>query len=80
MIVITKEQGSFEIDFNYNNNKFDLPSSLVMTFDVKNQEMPALLTGDFEAYYNFDNSKKTNKKGKGKISIEYKNFDFNYKP
>ena len=39
MIVITKEQGSFEIDFNYNNNKFDLPSSLVMTFDVKNQDV-----------------------------------------
>jgi len=80
MIVITKEQGSFEINFNYNNNEFDLPSSLVMTFDVKNQEMPALLTGDFEVYYDFDNSKETKQKGKGKISIKYKNFDFNYKP
>ena len=35
---------------NYSDTPFDLPSKISMSFDVKNQKMPALLTGDLRLY------------------------------
>ena len=46
MILITKDKGSYSAELNYGNTKYDLPSDIKIFFDVKNQKMPALLTGD----------------------------------
>lgn len=74
MIIITKDKGSYTAELNYNNLKYDLPSDITMTFDVKNQKMPALLTGDLESYSEEDI--KDGEVSEGKIKIYYFNHVF----
>ena len=50
MIIITKDKGSYTATFTYDNISYNIPSKINMKFDVKNQKMPALLTGDLESY------------------------------
>jgi hypothetical protein len=45
-----------------------------MSFDVKNQKMPALLTGDLESYT--EEIEDINEVSKGEISIKYFNHIF----
>ncbi len=73
MILITKEKGSYTADLTYNNIDYDLPKSIKMSFDVKNQKMPAMLTGDLESYVdeNEDDEIST-----GSITINYSNHEF----
>ncbi len=74
MKTYTKSSGSYSIDFNYNNNPFDLPAAIRVEFDVKNMSLPSTLTGDLESL-----SKKLDSKGvtKGIVSIEYSNYIVN---
>ena len=75
MIIITKDKGSYTAELNYKQIEYDLPSEITMSFDVKNQKMPAILTGDLESY-----SKDELKDGeisKGIIKIQYFNHIFN---
>ena len=69
MILITKDKGSYSAKLDYGGEKFDLPSNIKITFDVKNQKMPALLTGDLESYS--EEIPDVNKVSKGNISINY---------
>ena len=46
-----------------------------MKFDVKNQKMPALLTGDLESYSAEEEN--IDKISKGEIKINYYNYKFN---
>ena len=73
MILITKDKGSYTADLTYNNIDYDLPKSIKMSFDVKNQKMPAMLTGDLESYVdeNEDDEIST-----GSITINYSNHEF----
>ena len=73
MILITKDKGSYTADLSYNNIDYDLPKSIKMSFDVKNQKMPAMLTGDLESYVdeNEDDEIST-----GSITINYSNHEF----
>ena len=73
MILITKDKGSYSAELNYGNTKYDLPSDIKIIFDVKNQKMPALLTGDLESYS--EEIQDVNKVSKGSIKIKY----FNHK-
>ena len=73
MILITKEKGSYTAEINYNGNLYDLPSKIRMSFDVKNQKMPALLTGDLEAY---TDEMDEDEVSKGTITIMYSNHQF----
>ena len=73
MILITKEKGSYTAEMNYNNTPFDLPSKISMSFDVKNQKMPALLTGDLEGY---SEEMDEDEVSKGTITITYSNHQF----
>tara|TARA_Y100000385_G_C13021546_1_gene606414 strand:- start:429 stop:1067 length:639 start_codon:yes stop_codon:yes gene_type:complete len=74
MIIITKDKGSYTATFSYGNIPYNIPSTIEMTFDVKNQKMPALLTGDLESYS--EEIPDVNEVSKGKISIEYFNHQF----
>ena len=74
MILITKDKGSYSAKLDYRGEKFDLPSNIKITFDVKNQKMPALLTGDLESYS--EEITDVNKVSKGNISINYFNHQF----
>ena len=74
MILITKDKGSYSAKLSYDGEKFDLPSNIKITFDVKNQKMPALLTGDLESYS--EEIPDVNKVSKGNISINYFNHQF----
>ena len=73
MILITKEKGSYTAEMNYNGTLYDLPSKIRMSFDVKNQKMPALLTGDLEAYTDETDEDMVSK---GTITIMYSNHQF----
>lgn len=73
MILITKEKGSYTAEMNYNGTLYDLPSKIRMSFDVKNQKMPALLTGDLEAY---TDEMDDDEVSKGTITIMYSNHQF----
>ena len=73
MILITKEKGSYTAEMNYSNTPFDLPSKISMSFDVKNQKMPALLTGDLEGY---TEEMDEDEVSKGTITITYSNHQF----
>jgi len=74
MILITKDKGSYSAELNYGNTKYDLPSDIKIVFDVKNQKMPALLTGDLESYS--EEIQDVNKVSKGSIKIKYFNHQF----
>ena len=74
MILITKDKGSYCAELNYGNTKYDLPSDIKIIFDVKNQKMPALLTGDLESYS--EEIQDVNKVSKGSIKIKYFNHKF----
>ena len=73
MILITKEKGSYTAEMSYNDTPFDLPSKISMLFDVKNQKMPALLTGDLEGY---TEELDEDEVSKGTITIMYSNHQF----
>ena len=73
MILITKEKGSYTAEMNYNGTLYDLPNRIRMSFDVKNQKMPALLTGDLEAY---TDEMDEDEVSKGTITIMYSNHQF----
>ena len=73
MILITKEKGSYTAEMNYNGTLYDLPCKIRMSFDVKNQKMPALLTGDLEAY---TDEMDEDEVSKGTITIMYSNHQF----
>ena len=73
MILITKEKGSYTAEMNYNGTMYDLPSKICMSFDVKNQKMPALLTGDLEGY---TDDMDEDEVSKGTITITYSNHQF----
>ena len=74
MIIITKDKGSYTAEFSYADIPYNIPSTIEMTFDVKNQKMPALLTGDLESYS--EEIQDVNEISKGKISIKYFNHSF----
>ena len=74
MIIITKDKGSYTAAFTYADIPYNIPSKIEMTFDVKNQKMPALLTGDLESYS--EEIQDVNEISKGKISIKYFNHSF----
>ena len=74
MIIITKDKGSYTAAFTYADIPHNIPSTIEMTFDVKNQKMPALLTGDLESYS--EEIQDVNEISKGKISIKYFNHSF----
>tara|TARA_B100001059_G_scaffold157236_1_gene156772 strand:- start:82 stop:729 length:648 start_codon:yes stop_codon:yes gene_type:complete len=73
MTFITKEDGAFTADLFYNNIAHNLPSKLRISFNVKDQKLPALITGDLEGYSSEEPFEEVSR---GKIEIEYTNHTF----
>ena len=73
MTFITKENGSFTADLFYSNINYDLPKKLIITFNVKDHKLPALITGDLEGYSSEEPFEEVSK---GKIEIHYSNHLF----
>lgn len=73
MTFVTKEEGSFNLLLEYGNEKYAVPSKVTVVFDIKNQELPATMTGDLESA---GDEKPKGQKSKGKIEIYYSNYQF----
>jgi hypothetical protein len=73
MTFVTKEEGSFNLLLEYGTEKYAVPKKVTVNFDIKNQELPATMTGDLEAS---GEEKPKGEKSKGKIEIYYSNYVF----
>ncbi len=71
MRTFSKESGTYIIDFFFENHPYDLPDKVEVSFKVKNNKLPASITGDFESLG------KEIKKGDsdGKVIISYENYE-----
>ena len=72
MKAFTESNGSFISEFEYGNNLFDLPSKVMLEFDMKNFQIPAQLSGDIEGVGKKNASKKETTKGK--VEINYSGY------
>lgn len=73
MTTITKSQGSSSTDFEYAlQNKYDLPSKMTISFEIKNQKLPSSFTGDFDQI----DEQLIPETDKGSVIISYSNFIF----
>lgn len=73
MTTISKGQGSSSTDFEYAiQNKYDLASKMTISFEIKNQKLPASFTGDFDEIDKQD----IPETDKGSVIISYSNFIF----
>lgn len=73
LTTITKSQGSSSTDFEYAlANKYDLPSKVTISFEIKNQKLPASFTGDFDQV----DEKMIPEKDNGAVIVSYSNFIF----
>jgi hypothetical protein len=73
MTTITKSQGSSSTDFEYSiQNKYDLPSKMTISFEIKNQKLPSSFTGDFDQI----DETLIPETDKGSVIISYSNFIF----
>ncbi len=72
MKAFTESNGSFISEFEYGNNLYDMPSKLLLEFDMKNFQIPAHLSGDIDAVGKKDATKKETTTGK--VVITYSNY------
>lgn len=72
MKAFTESNGSFISEFEYGNNLYDLPSKVLLEFDMKNFQIPAHLSGDIDAVGKTDATKKETTTGK--VVITYTNY------
>ena len=72
MKAFTESNGSFISEFEYGNNLYDLPSKVLLEFDMKNFQIPAHLSGDIDAVGKKDATKKETTTGK--VVIIYTNY------
>lgn len=76
MVIVTKEEGNYEIELEYGNEKYAVPSKVTVKFDTEEMSIPKSMTGDLEAEDEPPSTKKK-KKRKGSIIIHYRNYVFN---
>jgi hypothetical protein len=72
----TRNEGTFIMDFTYpaKAENYDMPSRVQFTFDVRKNEIPLGLTGDFERIPE-EKGKKTS--GRGTVVIDYQGYAIN---
>lgn len=73
MTFVTKEEGSFTLFLDYGAEKYPVPKKVTVVFDIKNQELPASMTGDLE---DSGDERPKGEKTQGKIEIYYSNYVF----
>ena len=64
MKAFTESNGSFISEFEYGNNLYDMPSKVLLEFDMKNFQIPAHLSGDIDAVGKKNATKKETTTGK----------------
>lgn len=76
METTTKKEGTVVMFFNFGNavEKYDLPQEVVFTFDLRKNELPIGLTGDFETT---EPKEKKSANSRGKVTITYLNYIVN---
>ena len=69
----TKSEGTFSMQFRFpaEIKTYDLPDQILFNFDIRKNELPLGLTGDFE---NQGNKDKTPKNSRGTVTITYLNY------
>ncbi|MBL7897493.1 MAG: hypothetical protein JNJ99_03075 [Crocinitomicaceae bacterium] len=73
MTFVTRDEGTFNLFLDYGTEKYAVPKKVTVVFDIKNQELPATMTGDLESA---GDEKPKGEKSKGKIEIYYSNYIF----
>lgn len=74
MIIVTKEDGNYEIELEYGQSKYPVPSKMKVNFNSEEMNLPKTMTGDLEA--DEEAPKKKGKKKKGSITITYSDYKF----
>ena len=69
----TKNEGSYVMNFSFSNNPFNLPSQVVINFDVSKMDIPVGLTLDFDTI----GKKKESKNTRGIVTVNYSNYKVN---
>jgi len=73
MKTYTRQSGSYIINFLYAGNPFNLPSQIIVEFELKAMKLPGKISGDLEEL-----NKQMQKKGsKGKVTMIYTNYKVN---
>jgi hypothetical protein len=73
MTFVTRDEGSYNLLLEYGTEKYPVPKKVTVLFEIKNQEIPASMTGDYE-----ENGEEVplGEKSKGSITIYYSNYIF----
>ena len=77
MVIVTRDEGNYNLRLKYGNEKYPVPSKVTITFDVKEQKLPGNMTGDLEAEEEELTEKELKERKKGRIMITYSNYVFN---
>lgn len=72
MKAFTESNGSFISEFEYGNNLYDMPSKVLLQFDMKNFQIPAQFSGDIGGAAQKNTEKKETTTGK--VTITYSNY------
>lgn len=72
MKAFTESNGSFISEFEYGNNLYDMPSKVLLQFDMKNFQIPAQFSGDIGGAAQKNTEKKETTTGK--VVITYSNY------
>jgi hypothetical protein len=71
----TKDQGSFTIDFKYENDTFPLPSEMIFSFEIEKFSLPLKFIGKTQGM-EFD-KRKMEEVNEGKVFIRFSNYSIN---
>ncbi|MCG8576059.1 MAG: hypothetical protein MI810_14310 [Flavobacteriales bacterium] len=74
MVIVTRDEGNYNLKLEYGDEEYAVPKRVTITFDVKEQKLPASMTGDLEAADDADED--PNERQKGEIVINYSNYIF----
>jgi len=70
----TRNNGSYNLDFNYATNPFNLPQQIVINFDVEKMNIPLGLSMDLDS---FGKKKDDKKSTRGVVTVTYANYKVN---
>lgn len=76
MVIVTKDEGNFEIELQYAKEKYPVPSKAIIKFDVQEMKLPKAVHGDLEAKDEVLDPEDAKKRRKGSITITYSNYIF----
>jgi hypothetical protein len=69
----TRKNGDYTLTFTYNEHPYDLPETILIQFDIKNNKLPASISGNFEAL----TQTQTDEIKQGSVTITYSNYVVN---